>query len=52
MQCLCLLAEELEIREQLTYIVVEPVVFALRVCEDESYVVLRGLQLLYNLCYR
>eukprot|EP01031_Cornospumella_fuschlensis_P025147 gene25147-30368_t len=51
-KCLCLIAQELEVREQLSFIVTQPVIFALGICEEEPYIVMHGLQLLYNLCYR
>jgi hypothetical protein len=32
--------------------ILDPLFFALEVCEEEAYVTYHGLQLLYNLCYR
>lgn len=52
LQCLSVLAHEIETKEQMAFLVVQPILFALDICQEAAYVTLKGLQLLYNLCYR
>eukprot|EP00601_Ochromonadales_sp_CCMP2298_P012767 CAMPEP_0173268220 /NCGR_PEP_ID=MMETSP1142-20121109/30201_1 /TAXON_ID=483371 /ORGANISM="non described non described, Strain CCMP2298" /LENGTH=559 /DNA_ID=CAMNT_0014204429 /DNA_START=186 /DNA_END=1862 /DNA_ORIENTATION=- len=52
LKCLCLIAQENESKEQLSMIVVQPVLFALEICQEEPLVTMYGLQLFYNLSYR
>jgi hypothetical protein len=52
LKCLVLIAHEMETKEQLAFLLVRPVFFALDICQEEASVMLYGLQFLYNLCYR
>lgn len=50
--CLCHLSEEFEFREQMASLIAEDVCNALTVCESEPTVIIAGLKLMYNWCYR
>eukprot|EP01040_Poterioochromonas_malhamensis_P000633 gene632-675_t len=52
LQCLCLLAEEQEPKETLAVVILDPLIFAMQVCHEDAFIVLHGLKLMYNLCYR
>jgi hypothetical protein len=52
LKCLCMIAQEMEIKEQLSFLLVRPVFFALNICQEEANIMIHGIQFLYNLCYR
>lgn len=51
-QCLCLLAHEIDSKEILAFNVMKPVLHAMQVCFEDAGVVAKALQFMYNLCYR
>jgi len=52
LSCLSSLANNNEHREQMAYVTAAASIFAIKLCEEESNVMLQGLKYLYNLCYR
>ena len=52
LRCCCVLAQEIEFKEAFSYVIVGPTLIAIQLCEEEASIMILGLKLLYNLCYR
>lgn len=52
LMCLSLLAQNQDTREQMALLLVESVVHAMDVCCEDSKVIINGIKVLYNVCYR
>jgi hypothetical protein len=52
LMCLSLLAQNQDTREQMALLLVESVVHAMDVCAEDSKVIINGIKVLYNVCYR